>query len=181
MHSFWRPAAWHEKSEDPHGRPPCWSLHFARPPVRGGLGLPGHFRLAVVLSGKRTVARPALPCLDQRPGAAVRVHVLSGGHCPAPVVVPVTVPRRRHVLRRRWRGTGSYSGPLTASSSQLDNILPSPVQTAPLALQSVVTGRTTLIPAFPSGSTVISQRMLPGLSSRCAFVTAPPVTVRRRR
>ena len=36
-------------------------------------------------------------------GAAVRVHVLGGDRCPAPVVVPVTVPRHRHVLRCRRR------------------------------------------------------------------------------
>ena len=74
----------------------------------------------------------------------------------------------------RGSSSCSYSGPLTASSSRLDSILPSPVQTAPLALQWVVTGRTTLTPAFPSGSTVISQWMLLGLSSRRAFSRSLP-------
>ena len=130
--------------------------------------------LAVVLSGKRAVTRPALPCLDRGLGAAVRVHVLGGERCPAPVVVPVTLLRRRR--RRRGSSSCCYSGPLTASSSRLDSILPSSVQTAPVALQPVVTGRTTLTPAFPSGSTVISQRMLLGLSSRRAFFTVPRIS-----
>ena len=75
-------------------------------------------------------------------------------------------------------GRRYWPGPLTVSSSRLDSIRPSPVQMAPWSPQSVVTGRTTVTSALESGSTVIRQRILLGLSSRCAVFTAPPVTVK---
>ena len=53
-----------------------------------------------------------------------------------------------------------WPGPLTVNSSRLDSILPFSVQMAPVALQSVVTGRTTVTVALESGSTVIRQCML---------------------
>ena len=70
-------------------------------------------------------------------------------------------------------------GPATVSSSRLDSFLPSSVQMAPWTPQSSVTGRTMVTSPFESGLTVISQRMLLGLSIRCAFTTSPPVTSKR--
>ena len=69
-------------------------------------------------------------------------------------------------------------GPGTVCSVGPDNILPSPVQIAPVALQSVVAGRVIATSPLPSGRTVISQRMLRGRSNRRALITLPPVTVK---
>ena len=69
------------------------------------------------------------------------------------------------------------SGPETVNSSRLKSFLPSTVQIAPSASQSVVAGRTIVTSPLPSGSTVISHRMLLGLSSRWALRTSPPDTV----
>lgn len=66
-------------------------------------------------------------------------------------------------------------GPKTVSSIDLDSILPSPVQMAPVALQSVVTGKTSLTSPLEPGSTVIRQGMLLGLPIHCALVTCTPV------
>ena len=60
-----------------------------------------------------------------------------------------------------------WPGPLTVSSSGSDSILPSSVQMAPPASQSVVAFRAMATAALESGVTVISQRMfLPGSSRR---------------
>ena len=64
------------------------------------------------------------------------------------------------------------------SCRRLDSFLPSPVHIAPSAVQSVVMGSTTVTSALEVGSILISQLMLPGGSSRRAFVTSPPVTVK---
>ena len=65
---------------------------------------------------------------------------------------------------------------VTANSTCADSILPPAVQTAPVAAQSVVTGRTTVTSAWAAGSRVMSQPwLLPG-TSRDAPVTVPPVT-----
>ena len=74
-------------------------------------------------------------------------------------------------------GAGAVeAGPLTVSSSLVESILPSSAQTAPWAAQSVVSGRTMVTSASPSGSTVTSQPMLDGGDSRRALVTVPPLT-----
>ena len=71
-------------------------------------------------------------------------------------------------------------GPLTVNFSGLDSIVPSAVQMAPCASQSVVAGSSTATSALESGLTLISHPMLgvslPG-SSRRAPTTSPPVTV----
>ena len=56
--------------------------------------------------------------------------------------------------------------PLTVNSSPPDSIPPSSVQMAPWASQSVVAFRAMVTSPLESGLTVISQRMLPGRSSR---------------
>ena len=64
--------------------------------------------------------------------------------------------------------------------SGLDSIVPSSVQMAPCASQSVVTGSSTVTPALESGLTLISHRMLGvslSLSSCRAPATLPLVTV----
>ena len=68
-------------------------------------------------------------------------------------------------------------GPETVISSRLDNGLPSPVQIAPCAAQSVVTGSTTVTSPLESGLTTTSQPTLLGGSRRRAPFTEPPVTV----
>ena len=58
-------------------------------------------------------------------------------------------------------------GPETVNSSVADNGLPSSVQMAPLASQSVVAFRAMVTSALEPGVTVISQRtFLPGSSRR---------------
>ena len=69
-------------------------------------------------------------------------------------------------------------GPETVISSRLDSGLPSPVQIAPCALQSVVAGSTMVTSPLESGSTTTSQPMLLSGSRRRAPVTEPPVTVK---
>ena len=81
---------------------------------------------------------------------------------------------------RVWEPGGSVYllGPETVNSTLWDSIVPSSVQTAPGASQSVVAGSTTVTVPLPDGCTVISHRMfLPG-SSRLAFTTSPPVAVK---
>ena len=64
--------------------------------------------------------------------------------------------------------------------SGLDSTVPSAVQMAPCASQSVVMGSSTVTSAVESGLTLISHRVL-GVSlspsSRRAPTTVPPVTV----
>ena len=74
--------------------------------------------------------------------------------------------------------SSSSPGPATTKFTSADSILPSPVQMAPWAAQSCVTGSTTVTSPSPSGVTVISQRTLLGGSSRSTFPTSPPVTVK---
>ena len=71
-----------------------------------------------------------------------------------------------------------WPGSETVNSFLLDSFLPSPVQIAPLAVQSVVTGRTTVTSASALGVTVICQPVLLPWVSRRALATAPPVTVK---
>ena len=64
------------------------------------------------------------------------------------------------------------------SSTRLDSFLPSLVQMAPCAVQSVVMGNTMVTSAFEDGWMVISHRtFLPGSCRRTLF-TEPPVTVK---
>ena len=72
----------------------------------------------------------------------------------------------------------AYSGPGTVKLSGLDSFLPSSVQIAPSALQSVVSGRVMVMVPFPSGFTVMRQEMLLGLSVLWAASTDPPVTLK---
>ena len=57
-----------------------------------------------------------------------------------------------------------WPGPETVSSRRSDSFLPSAVQTAPSALKSVVTGRTTVTSAAESGVTVTQLRLRQGLT-----------------
>ena len=68
-------------------------------------------------------------------------------------------------------------GPETVKSRELDDFLPSSVQMAPVASQSVVAGRAILTAAFEFGSTVIVQPMLLPFTCRLACFTVPPSTV----
>ena len=70
-----------------------------------------------------------------------------------------------------------WPGPDTVKLTELDSFLPSAVQMAPSALQSVVAGSSIVTSPLPFGSTVISHQMLLGLSIRCALRTSPPVSV----
>ena len=67
------------------------------------------------------------------------------------------------------------TGPETVADSECDSGRPSPVQIAPLAPQSVVSGSRTLTASSESGSTVILHRSRRP-STRFACVTSPPVT-----
>ena len=69
-------------------------------------------------------------------------------------------------------------GPETVNSSLPDSILPSFVQTAPWASQSVVTGSRMVTAALEFGRTCISHRMLLPRCRRLALTTSPPVTVK---
>ena len=69
-------------------------------------------------------------------------------------------------------------GPETVNSTLWDSFLPSPVQTAPCASQSVVTGSTMVKSALPDGCTVTSHRTFFPCSRRLACTTSPPVTVK---
>ena len=73
---------------------------------------------------------------------------------------------------------GAYSGPATVTVVELESFLPSSVQIAPSALQSVVSGRVMVIVPFPSGFTVMLQEMLLGLSVLWAASTDPPVMLK---
>ena len=68
------------------------------------------------------------------------------------------------------------TGPATVADSACDSGRPSPVQIAPLAPQSVVSGSRTVTAPSESGSTVIFHRSRRP-STRRALVTSPPVTV----
>ena len=59
-----------------------------------------------------------------------------------------------------------WPGPATVNPFLLDSFLPSPVQMAPVALQSVVTGSTMVKEPSESGVTWISHPILLGGSSR---------------
>ena len=108
--------------------------------------------------------------------------------CPALFVARLPLLKTRN-RRRDPRGASDapggcvvalfyWVGPETVKSLRLESFLPSAVQTAPSALQSVVTGRTTVTPASALGVMVISHPMLlPGVSRR-ALATVPPVTVK---
>ena len=63
-------------------------------------------------------------------------------------------------------------------STRLESILPSWVQTAPWAPQSVVAGSTMVTVPSPLGLMVITQPTLLGGASRRALITVPPVTVK---
>ena len=64
--------------------------------------------------------------------------------------------------------------PVTVTSSLWDSILPSPVQTAPCASQSVVAGSTMVTSALPDACTVISHRMFfPRLQTPCFHHLVP--------
>ena len=56
----------------------------------------------------------------------------------------------------------------------MDSLSSLPVQMAPCAVQSVVTGSSTVTSAFPEGCTVTSQRRFLPLTSLRAPVTSPP-------
>ena len=73
-------------------------------------------------------------------------------------------------------GSGA-PGPVTVCFTLLVSFLPSVVQTAPWAAQSVVMGRVMVTSVPESGWTVISQRLLLPFT-RLARVTVPPVTSR---
>ena len=68
------------------------------------------------------------------------------------------------------------TGPATVADRECDSGPPSPVQIAPLASQSVVSGSRTVTASAESGSMVIFHRSR-RLSTRRAAVTSPPVTV----
>ena len=68
-----------------------------------------------------------------------------------------------------------WVGPETVNSFRLDSFLPSAVQTAPSASQSVVTGRITVTAAAESGVTVMVHPMLLPWVSHRALVTLPSV------
>ena len=63
------------------------------------------------------------------------------------------------------------------NSSLLDSILPSEMQIAPVASQSVVAGSTMVTSLLEFGLTCISHLAFPPFSSRFALTTLPPVTV----
>ena len=69
-------------------------------------------------------------------------------------------------------------GPGIVISTRLDSILPSAVQTAPSASQSVVTGSTTVTAPVPVGRTWICHPALLPSTRRRALNTSPPVTVK---
>ena len=66
------------------------------------------------------------------------------------------------------------------NSVQLDSILPSSVQIAPCAAQSVVVGKTMTTSDVELGATVTCHRALLPLVTRLARVTSPPVTSNAR-
>ena len=68
------------------------------------------------------------------------------------------------------------TGPATVADSECDSPRPSPVQIAPLASQSVVSGSRTVTASSESGAMVISHRSRRP-STRLACVTSPAVTV----
>ena len=68
-------------------------------------------------------------------------------------------------------------GPPTVADVDWDSFLLSSVQIAPLASQSVVSGRVMLTEPFPSGSTSTVQPWLLPWVFRLALAMAPPLTV----
>ena len=73
--------------------------------------------------------------------------------------------------------TEFYCGPAMEAGVEFDNLRSSSVQMAPVASQSVVSGRVMLMVPAPRGFTVMVQVwLLPG-TLRCAFSTFPPSTV----
>ena len=97
--------------------------------------------------------------------------ICSGNGCLTAFRIPRRFAERSSATRR------NRYGPETAISSALDSILPSLVQMAPWAAQSVVAGSATVTSEFEDGWTVISHLTLAGRSSRRALVTSPPVSV----
>ena len=71
-----------------------------------------------------------------------------------------------------------WPGPETVKFSELDSFLPSPVQIAPVAPQSVVGGSSIITSPVEVGRTVMRQVMLLGLFVLCALRTSPPVTLK---
>ena len=90
---------------------------------------------------------------------------------------PVPLPWPGHMCLLFPLPSTGY-GPLTVNTNSLDSIRPSSVQIAPCSSQSSVTGRMIVTAPSVLCLTVIRQRMLLGLSSRCAFFTVPPLTVK---
>ena len=69
-------------------------------------------------------------------------------------------------------------GPATTTESAADSFVPSLVQIAPRAAQSVVASKVSVTEPDPDGSTVIRQpRLLPRVS-RLALRMRPPLTVK---
>ena len=64
-----------------------------------------------------------------------------------------------------------WVGPETVNSFRLDSFLPSLVQMAPWAPQSVVAGSSMVTSPVPCGFTVMRQGMLLGWSVRCSLAT----------
>ena len=79
--------------------------------------------------------------------------------------------------RRRTR-PAYPPGPETVSSSLPESFLPSEVQIAPSLAQSAVAGSTMVTSAEEPGVTWISHLTFLPFSSRLAFTTSPPVTVK---
>ncbi len=80
-------------------------------------------------------------------------------------------------LLLRYAGMRRY-GPLTVNTISVDSFLPSSVQIAPSASQSSVIGRMIVTAPSELGLTVIRQPTLLPCSSRYAFRTVPPFTVK---
>ena len=99
------------------------------------------------LAGRRVARASALRMSPTMPPALAdtrtqSISVRSGRCCPKPGTAPA------HAYP---------PGPLTVSSSRVDSILPSEVQTAPESSQSVVAGSTMVTAPLPAGVTEISQ------------------------
>ena len=97
------------------------------------------------------------------------------------MVKDTVAPSATGVVPETITATGTVptgAGPDTMAYMLAESRLPSSVQMAPLASQSVVEGSTTVTSPLESGLTLISHRMLPGRSSRRTPTTVPPVTVK---
>ena len=98
----------------------------------------------------------SLQCEGKHPrslsASALGAPVAGGDACLTRRCVPV------------WLVAPYWPGPDTVKFSELDSFLPSPVQIAPSAAQSVVAGSSMVTSPVPCGFTVMSQGMLLGLS-----------------